>query len=394
MVGIGTTNPTSKLHVQGNTYLDGNISVSNDKTLSFVGGNSVFSNPQIKIAAVNSNSNIYELFAYDVTSGTDYVLELIKTATDRQFLLGNNREFVVAYDPSSYPADSSQYAFKVKIGAETSLYYNQSEKLTTTGYGVTVTGGLSVSGVTTTSTLNVSGAINIGDAVSITAETDSGNNDVIYFNPLNESRVSIGINTTLNWSSISDIPDVAFVADKTIGGPPKIAIANPTDPTPLYKLRATYSNASAVYGYVRQDVDSGSYAIALKNDNFAFSVGDKTSLSSSRASNFSSGNEAFVVILNGSTSLFHSKSKKFETSGVGVTVYGNLNVGTGGTVITTTDAGLVGIGTTNPTSKLYVVGDARVGINTSQGVILTSGNGTQYRLIVDNSGNLSTVSVT
>ena len=53
----------------------------------------------------------------------------------------------------------------------------------------------------------------------------------------------------------------------------------------------------------------------------------------------------------------------------------------------------VGIGTTNPTSKLHVVGDVKVGVNTSQGVILTSPNGTQYRLIVNDSGVLSTVAV-
>ena len=51
----------------------------------------------------------------------------------------------------------------------------------------------------------------------------------------------------------------------------------------------------------------------------------------------------------------------------------------------------VGIGTTNPISKLTVQGgDVKVGVNTSHGLIITSPNGTQYRLIVDNSGVLST----
>lgn len=54
----------------------------------------------------------------------------------------------------------------------------------------------------------------------------------------------------------------------------------------------------------------------------------------------------------------------------------------------------VGIGTTIPVSKLSVVGgDASVGINTSQGVILTSANGTRYRLFVENDGTLKTVAV-
>jgi hypothetical protein len=54
----------------------------------------------------------------------------------------------------------------------------------------------------------------------------------------------------------------------------------------------------------------------------------------------------------------------------------------------------VGIGTTNPSAKLEVQnGDIRVGIDTSQGLILTSPNGTQFRLIVDNLGILSTVGV-
>jgi len=50
---------------------------------------------------------------------------------------------------------------------------------------------------------------------------------------------------------------------------------------------------------------------------------------------------------------------------VGVATASTLNVGTSGTVITTTTAGLVGIGTTNPTEKLTVSGNAVItGITT------------------------------
>jgi len=44
-------------------------------------------------------------------------------------------------------------------------------------------------------------------------------------------------------------------------------------------------------------------------------------------------------------------------------------------------------------TDLTVGGDAYVGVDTSSGLILTSPNGTTYRLIVDNSGNLNTISV-
>ncbi len=56
--------------------------------------------------------------------------------------------------------------------------------------------------------------------------------------------------------------------------------------------------------------------------------------------------------------------------------------------------GNVGIGTTNVISKLTVHdGDISVGVSTAHGVILTSPNGTQYRLIVADDGTLSTTAV-
>jgi hypothetical protein len=79
-------------------------------------------------------------------------------------------------------------------------------------------------------------------------------------------------------------------------------------------------------------------------------------------------------------------------SGAGVTVYvENYWESTSVGINTLSN---VGIGTTNPTSALTVRGgDISVGVNTSSGLILTSPNGTQYRIIVANDGSLSTTIV-
>ena len=74
----------------------------------------------------------------------------------------------------------------------------------------------------------------------------------------------------------------------------------------------------------------------------------------------------------------------------GITTTTILNVGIGGTIITTTSNGSVGIGTTNPTSKLQVVGDVNI-----SGVI-TASNLTEYKILdnISSSFNGSTTQFT
>lgn len=92
--------------------------------------------------------------------------------------------------------------------------------------------------------------------------------------------------------------------------------------------------------------------------------------------------------------LYYGGNQKFETVGTGVTVYGITQTQGLSVSGVSTFVGNVGIGTTNPTDTLTVCGgDISVGINTSQGLILTSPNGTRYRLIVADDGTLSTVAV-
>jgi hypothetical protein len=71
----------------------------------------------------------------------------------------------------------------------------------------------------------------------------------------------------------------------------------------------------------------------------------------------------------------------------------SIDVNANGTVSMVSYGGSVGIATINPTSKLHVIGDARVGVDTSQGIILTAANGNKYRLFVSNVGIVSTVLV-
>jgi plastocyanin len=58
-----------------------------------------------------------------------------------------------------------------------------------------------------------------------------------------------------------------------------------------------------------------------------------------------------------------------------------------------TREGNVGVGSTRPRSSVDVNGDVSVGISSVHGVILTSPNNTRFRIIVDNSGNLTTAQI-
>jgi hypothetical protein len=87
--------------------------------------------------------------------------------------------------------------------------------------------------------------------------------------------------------------------------------------------------------------------------------------------------ETYALFNNdGSVDLYYDNSKKFETTEVGVEVTG---------ITITNQLSVSGVST--------CISDVNVGVDTSSGVVLTSPNGTQYRLIVANDGTLSTTAV-
>ena len=159
-------------------------------------------------------------------------------------------------------------------------------------------------------------------------------------------------------------------------------------------------------GHVQLKANSGNSSLYIFDDNGIY-AGNGSDLriwhnSSDSISRITEDGGQLIIDANPIT-INHSGSTKFQTIGAGVTVTGTtftnqlsvsgvtttetLNVGTGGTVITTTAAGLVGIGTTNPTSTLTVKGNTSLetlsvsGVSTfasrpvfNNGITVTSGN--------------------
>jgi hypothetical protein len=101
-------------------------------------------------------------------------------------------------------------------------------------------------------------------------------------------------------------------------------------------------------------------------------------------------NEIYSAIGNGTTiTNFATGPVLIGSASSTGTILQTLQV-TGGAYISSS----VGIGTTNPLSKFEVCdGDIKVGVNTSNGLILTSQNGTKYRILVNNDGSISSVAV-
>ena len=86
----------------------------------------------------------------------------------------------------------------------------------------------------------------------------------------------------------------------------------------------------------------------------------------------------------------------FSVVGISTVGTGNTFNSEGGmrmTGIASMREAVIGYGVTISTTGINAVNDAYVGVSTAAGVILTSANGTRYRLLVENDGSLKTVNI-
>jgi len=175
----------------------------------------------------------------------------------------------------------------------------------------------------------------------------------------------------------------------TVGG------STTTTSSPILNLSQTWNTVGTTYtGVLLNITNTNSAAASLLMD---WQVGG--------ASRFQYVRTGLSYYYNTTTSVtnyerakfgWESNSLRLGTEKLGTGVARALELQTDGTTRVTIGAttGDVGIGSQSPTTRLDVLGgDIKVGINTSNGLVLTSPNGTRYRLIVDDAGILTTISI-
>ena len=240
-----------------------------------------FTQPSISIGGTVT-SKYYDIFVVD-DPDVQYVRHW-SNGFDVNMSVPDARQFIVSNTDGTYAfgpgVSDGDIAFKIIPESSTELRYNKVKKLETTGYGVTVSGGLNVSGVSTF-----------------------------------QNNVSIdGTTTKLSL----DAPTSA----SGILSNPKIEIGTPTSGR-YYNVLAVDATPVQYVRHLAADLD---FNISVSNDRtFLISGG----LSATQALNSLGVNDsdiAFKLNPDTSTELRYNKSKKFETTGYGVTVTGGAYV--------------------------------------------------------------------
>jgi hypothetical protein len=386
-VGIGST------LVPNNVRLAvGEIKLTDDtiNTPQLLSGISTFTgttevrNSSFKVTNTGASGQYLEI----IQNG-DSSLNLNKVGTGSFFIEGNN---IYLGDDDS----AETYAGFEKDG-KVFLNFDNSTKLETTGYGVTITGGVYVSGISTfVSDLDINAAIDVDGHTELdelqvtgistfTADIDiNAAIDVDGHTELDELQVT-GVSTfaslvdfnggvdisghlEIDNVSISGISTFTDTTDNTLGDPDTGSIQ--IDGGLGVNKNVTVGGNLDVQGYSNfvgvvtfrggtinlgdantDDVNVGGEFISslIPNDDDSYDLG-------------SDSKQWRNIYINGQAEI-----DDLNVSGITTTVL--FNVGVGGTVITTTETGLVGINSTAPTTTLDVDGT----INSSTDVTI---NGT------------------
>jgi hypothetical protein len=394
-VAIGTVTPTSKLTVVGNSLFSGIATFRNNLTLANLTSSS-------NTLRFGSNSYIdqsnSDVVTFQITSGTD------GSGTDSSFVFRTT-------EPGASPVPDQAYdALRVYSGGD---YWNRLVRVYTNFHAdndAFVGGDLQVGAASTLigagSTL---GSFKVGAGGTVIITTSTGLVGIGTTNPLSGYNLTVGSsssirNTSLKVYGYGDINGLTIKGNSSFYTDNVVISQNPaSNPEGGRNINiGAYSFQNP--GAAGENVAIGYYALnAVGNDDSfnayngnvgvgAFAGQSITTTLRNTFIGYGAGRYVTTGSENTILGAYDGNSNGLDTRTSSNNVV--LSDGAGNIRFYANSSGNVGLGTTNPTSTLTVrSGDISVGVSTAHGVILTSPNGTEYRLIVADDGTLSTTAV-
>lgn len=317
-LGLGITNPPSKLYVVGNSYVTGVSTVAQNLV---VGNNLTVNNDSTFNGNVVINGTL---------SGNVGITTLARLGINTSTILSNSYDFFVGGDPVYGPG--------VAINGSGTIL--SSGKLTTKD--LVVNNNLSVTGISTIGSVKISSGIvtnatYYGDATNLNNLTGAGIGT--YGDSVTIPQIQVDSNgRIINISTIS--VSGAFASGKGVdvyrnGVSNYVGFASGIN----FNDNFTITNLNPATGIATLSVANSPYATVAGVATYASTAGIAT----------------YATTAGVSTNVIGGIGSVTQLSVSGITTTSTLNVGSGGTVITTNSGGLVGIGTTNPKGILDLV---------------------------------------
>jgi hypothetical protein len=353
-IGIGTTNATSKLTVQGTLSVSG-VSTFNDNVVApSITGNTI----------VLPGLNIYP-----ITNGIDFFGG--GTNFNIRQTLGTGGKFTISRN-----IGSPNLIAEFNSGGSVDLYYNASKKFETTNTGVTITGTtftnqLNVSGVSNfnglvglgvtnpTSNLHVDGngrftgvvtaTTFIGDGSGLTNIVATGTgieirddgsvigtaSTINFGSNISVSQINAGI-VTVSATPITTLPELSVTGIATLGSNSRVSGYFSASQLNV-STGATFGGSSTGFLEVKDSGFSNAYIapgqITFNNVGGIQQIGttqffrasyDGSSLGAYYFSNYYGGfdHKVFYIDSNGATEIYYDENKKLETTSTGIVVTG------------------------------------------------------------------------
>ena len=331
------------MDVSGISTFQGNVGIntsSGNSYLNFPIGNNIATADIIHAGTAIGDYTLYTL----KSSNQHYIRQYtsgyynVSVGGTNAFVISNTDAFNSA---SENPAgvEDADISFVVNPESSTELRYNYNKKLETTGYGVSVYGGLNVSGLSTfTGAADFNGDIDVDghtelDDVNVSGvTTTSGLLDINAGGQANTFKVEDLTNDCVviagTGGELEDDGNFTFTGTELTVGTATTGVVARTDGTLNVSGVSTFQGSISLDDNVQIVFGDGTDLLISSNgSNGLIRTGSGSNLiyrSASHKFRNQTGTEELAVFTeNGSVELYYDNQKKFETTSTGIKVLNN-----------------------------------------------------------------------